>query len=68
MNDAIAGTTIGLGFLAIVVGVLWLLLPFAVFAINSKVSAACADLRRIRSAVEKEGDNTLTQGDLGSES
>jgi hypothetical protein len=53
MNDAIAGTTIGLGFLAIVVGILWLLLPFAVFAINSKITAACADLRRIRAALER---------------
>jgi hypothetical protein len=52
MNEPLTGATIGLAFLAVVVGILWLLLPFAVFAINSKVSAACADLRRIRAAIE----------------
>jgi hypothetical protein len=53
MNDLIASGSIGMMLFAAVIAILWLLLPLAVFAINSKVSAACADLRRIRAALDR---------------
>jgi ABC-type spermidine/putrescine transport system permease subunit I len=58
MNEPLTGMTIGLAFAAVIVGVLWLLLPFAVFAINSKITAACADLRRIRASLERAEPNS----------
>jgi hypothetical protein len=52
MTDLIASGSIAMLLFAAVIAILWLLMPLAVFAINSKITAACADLRRIRALIE----------------